>query len=309
MKFTPRFWSETIPRLTDVSVAALLQALSEAPEDIPRGVIRTGAKAWESTRYAWAAEHISAELVVAAGITVDARVELACVWEVATAELPPGPRPASMWGRRIAETQATFARELAKRLQGRMRGATRTAFQQGLSSVGMRVAKATPMLPRPRADDFEPLLQSIKKLEAELRADLGAEPIGSTPSAADRRSLVNVLAAGYDAEYLMDALAGRAEKCRKAPRWRDIDTADTFMRISWLCADLKRLQEAERVGAMLKQEPESAIVVGKDGRRYIHGMRMHESTPDDPNAPLPAAIDFEALGPNQWLKPPPGATK
>jgi len=301
VKYTARFWSETIPRLTDVSVAALLHALADAPDDLPRGVIRTGPKAWADTRYAWAAEHITAEIEVTAGITVDPRVELACVWEVATAELPAGPRPAPGWGRRIAETQASFARELAKRLQGRMRGATRAAFQQGLSAAGLRVMKATPMLPRKRADDFEPLLASVKKLEAELRAELGAEPLGDTPSAADRRSFVNVLAAGYEAEYLMDALAGRAEKCRKAPRWRDIDTADTFLRITWLCGDLKRLQEAERVGAMLKQEPESPIIVGKDGRRYTHGMEIFEGAEPAVN-PEAAKLVYENLPPNRWIK-------
>jgi hypothetical protein len=55
---------------------------------------------------------------------------------------------------------------------------------------------------------------------------------------------------------------------------------------------------------MLKSEPESPVIVGKDGKRYVHGMQIHESTPEDPNAPLPAGIDYDALGPNQWLKPP-----
>ena len=305
MKFTERFWTETIPRLTDVSVAALLHALHTAPDSLPRGVIRSGVGHWSNTRYAWAASHIDAELSVAPGIVVDPRAELACVWEVATSEIPPGIHPARAWGRKIALVQASFAGEIANRMQANMGGATRESFHEGLKEGKMKISKKpTPMPQRPPADPFEPLLASLKQYERLLRAELGAEDIGNVASAADRRSIVNVLAAGYDETFILDALAGRAEKCRKAPRWREIDTADTFLRITWLCSDLRRLQEAERVGAMLKSEPESPVIVGKDGKRYVHGMQIHESTPEDPNAPLPAGIDYDALGPNQWLKPP-----
>lgn len=301
MKYPVRFWEETIPRLTDVSVAALLHALADAPDHLPRGVVRSSAAVWSATRYAWAAEHITAEIAIAAGVTVDQRVELACIWELATAEVPPGPRAAVWWGQRIAQTQASFAPDLYRKMMAMMGPGSQAGFEQGYRSTGEKVPRGRKVAPRPRADDFEPLLASVKKLEAELRAELGAEPLGDTPSAADRRSFVNVLAAGYEAEYLMDALAGRAEKCRKAPRWRDIDTADTFLRITWLCGDLKRLQEAERVGAMLKQEPESPIIVGKDGRRYTHGMEIFEGAEPAVN-PEAAKLVYENLPPNRWIK-------
>ena len=307
MKFPERFWNETIPHLTDVSVAALLHALTTAPESLPRGVIRSGVGQWSDTRYAWAAAHIDAELSIAPGITTDPRARLACVWEVATAEQPPGVRPASGWGRRIAETQASFVQELSERLLDRMAGDTRTAFRAALAAAGLktkRTARSTPLPPRPCADPFEPMLASLKQYERALRAELGSEDIGDVASAADRRSVVNVLAAGYDEAFILDALAGRAEKCRKNPRWREVDTADTFLRITWLCSDLRRLQEAERVGSMIKQEPESPVIVGKDGKRYFNGMEMFQPEPaPDPNATL-APFDYDALGPNRWVKKP-----
>ena len=307
MKFPERFWTETIPRLTDVSVAALLHALATAPESLPRGVIRASAGHWAETRYAWAATQIDAELSIAPGITVDPRAELAVVWEVATAELPPGVRPAAGWARRIALTQASFAHELADRLQRPMRGETRSSFQAALAAAGLKVKKTrkvTTLPPRPRADPFEPLLVAIKRYERSLRAELDVEDLGERPSAADRRAIVGVLAAGYDEEFVLDALAGRAEKCRKNPRWRDVDTAESYLRITWLCTDLRRLQEAQRVGAVIKQEPESAVVVGEDGRRYFNGMEIFQTEPaPDPNATL-APFDYDALGPNRWVKRP-----
>ena len=85
MKIPQSFWSETAPRLTDVSLAALLYGLHRSGVDLPVGVLRTG-EAWNDTRFAWAADQVAAEIAAAPGVAVDPNARLAVVWEVAVAE-------------------------------------------------------------------------------------------------------------------------------------------------------------------------------------------------------------------------------
>lgn len=255
-------------------MAALLTALLAAPEDLPVGVFRSAPAAWESTRFHWAAEQIAAELAAAPGVAVDAAVGLAVVWEWATAELPHGPSPARGWGRRIATTQASWARELAKRLGSQMSATTRAAFLAGINDIGwMRMKSAPPLRPRPRADAFEADLAVTKRLEHQLRAGFpDVDDLGERPGVADRRAFVQAMAAGFSAEQVQDALRGQAEKCVKNRRWRDIDVAQVFLRITWLCAETRRLERAEQVGASLRQDP-TGIVTGPAGN-FAHGLEI-----------------------------------
>jgi hypothetical protein len=255
VKQPEQFWSETIPRLSDLAVAALLYGLGNGPKDLPAGVVRSEVPAWESTRFAWAAQQITSELASAAGTSYDAGVGLLVVWSVATAELPRGPGPARHWGRAIAMTRASWVHELAKRLGSQMRGATQDAFREGLADKGAKIKSFAPLRPRPRADPFEADLAMAKALERQLRAEFAdVDDLGDKPSPADRRAFVNILAAGYTTEQVMDALRGRADKCRRSRRWRDVDTVQVFLRLSWLCAEVRRFVESEQVGASLSHE-------------------------------------------------------
>lgn len=276
MKQPEQFWSETIPRLSDLAVAALLYGLGNGPKDLPAGVVRSEVPAWESTRFAWAAQQITSELASAAGTSYDAGVGLLVVWSVATAELPRGPGPARHWGRAIAMTRASWVHELAKRLGSQMRGATQDAFREGLADKGAKIKSFAPLRPRPRADPFEVDLAMAKALERQLRAEFAdVDDLGDKPSPADRRAFVNILAAGYTTEQVMDALRGRADKCRRSRRWRDVDTVQVFLRLSWLCAEVRRFVESEQVGASLSQDT-TGIVVGESGRKFVGGREVFE---------------------------------
>jgi hypothetical protein len=276
VKQPEQFWSETIPRLSDLAVAALLYGLGNGPKDLPTGVVRSEVPAWESTRFAWAAQQITSELASAAGTSYDAGVGLLVVWSVATAELPRGPGPARHWGRAIAMTRASWVHELAKRLGSQMRGATQEAFREGLADKGAKIKSFAPLRPRPRADPFEADLVMAKALERQLRVEFAdIDDLGDKPSSADRRAFVGILAAGYTTEQVMDALRGRADKCRRSRRWRDIDTGQVFLRLTWICAEVRRFIEAEQVGASLSQDT-TGIVVGEGGRKFVGGREVYE---------------------------------
>lgn len=246
--------------------------LMRGAEDLPVGVFRTG-EAWAETRFAWAASQVSAELAVAPGVTQDPSVGLAIVWSVATAELPHGRGPAIMWGKRIAATKASFARELASLLKGRMVEPTRGAFEGALRAQGWpRITSSKPAT-RVAADQFVAELALAKQLEHQLRARFpDVDDLGEKPSPADRRTFSSVLAAGFTGEQVLDALRGQAEKCAKNRRWRDVDAAQVFLRISWLCGGVTRLERAEQVGASLRQDP-GGIVTGPAGN-FVHGLEI-----------------------------------
>ena len=274
MKIPQSFWSETAPRLTDVSLAALLYGLHRSGVDLPVGVLRTG-EAWIETRFAWAADQVSAEIAAAPGVAVDPNARLAVVWEVAVAEQPRGPMPATAWARRLLATEASFSHELALRLSKGMDGATRAAFQKVLPRTWPRFK--SPGLPSRRVSDpFAADLAAAKVLERQLRAEFSdVDDLGDKPSPADRRAFVGILGAGYTTEQVMDALRGRADKCRRSRRWRDIDTGQVFLRITWLCAEVRRFIEAEQVGASLSQDT-TGIVIGESGRKFVGGREVYE---------------------------------
>lgn len=273
VKLPERFWQETCPRVTDVTLAALLQSLLHSPDTLPVGVINVATTAFEATRFAWAATQIAGELAIAPGLTVDSLSGLAVVWEVALAELPRGPYAAAYWGRRIADTQASWARELAKRLGSKMEPVTRAPFEKSLRESGWPKFKVTPMKPRRRVDGFEAELQLAKRTEHLLRSEFqDADDLGERPSPADRRAFVAILSAGFSVEQTLDALRGRADKCRRHRRWKDLDTAQVFLRLTWLCADVRRFVDAEQVGASLRQDP-SGIVTGPAGN-FAHGLEI-----------------------------------
>mgnify|MGYP003552788832 FL=1 len=272
MKIPPTFWTTTASRLTDVALAAVLSGLLREAEDLPLGVLRTGS-AWDETRFAWVSAQVSAELAAAPGVAVDPAGGLAIIWDVAVAELPRGIGPATLWGRRIAATKASFARELAQVLKGRMVEPTRGAFEMALRKAGWPRITSTKPPERAAADSFTAELALAKQLERQLRARFpDVDDLGDRPSPADRRAFVMVLGAGYSGEQVLDALRGQAEKCAKNRRWRDVDAAQSFLRVSWLCGSVARLERAEQVGASLKQDP-GGIVTGPAGT-FAHGLEI-----------------------------------
>lgn len=276
VKFPLRFRTDTLSRLSDVAAAALMFGLTDPADLLPLGVFQADAHAWGSTRFAWAAGQVAAEIAAAPGITVDAG-GLAVVWEVAAAELPHGPGPARGWGRKIGATQASWVRELVRVLGAKMTPSSREALIAGVNETSDRkLARVAPPRPRPRGDPFEAGLALAKQTERQLRAEFaGVDDLGDKPSPADRRCYVNIVGAGFTEEQVIDALLGRADKCRRQRRWKDLDTVQTFLRLSWLCAEVRRFVESEQVGASLAQDT-TGIVVGEGGRKFVGGREVYE---------------------------------
>lgn len=296
MKFPDRFWIETTPRLTDVALAALLTVLLRGADDLPPGVIRARAIDLEETRFAWAASQIADEIGAAPGITVDGDTGLAVVWELASRALPQGPGPALAVGRLLGATQSSWTKELAHRIGTQLTGKSVQQFLRGLQET-IAIRKLKPQRPRPRSDRFEPDLLVAKRLERHLRAEFeGVEDRGERPGAADRIAIVNALGLGYETSDILQALHGRAEKCRRSRMWQATDTAEAFLRIAWVFAEKRRIEEALRTSPAVPV-PDTAIIRGPGGT-FVAGRQVFA-----PEAvPIPAAPDGDGANPvRDWL--------
>ena len=180
------------------------------------------------------------------------------------------------WAKRIVATEASWAKELVKRLAARMNDVTRDVFVRTVAEQGWPRFKPSPVKVRPRVDGFEPELHAAKRLEHRLRATFSdVDDLGELPSPADRRAFVTALGAGYSGEQVLDALRGQAEKCAKNRRWRDVDAAQSFLRISWVCSDANRFERAEQAGATLRQDP-TTITIGVGGAKFVGGREVYE---------------------------------
>ena len=291
MKFPDRFWVETCPRLTDPALAALLQTLLRQADDLPVGVIKVRPIDFEASRFAWAAQQIAGELASAPGITADQGTGLAVVWAVAERDLPRGPGPAIAAGRQVGRTQSSWTKELGHRIGTQLSGEGAAAFLRGLKEQ-IDIRKLKPQRPRPRADPFEPVLQAAKKLERQLRAEFeGVVDRGERPSASDRTAIVNALGLGLEVGDILQALHGRAEKCRRSRLWQGHDTAEGFLNIAWVFGDKRRIDEALRA-APAAPVSDNAVVRGPGGT-FVGGRQLA----DEPAAPQVAApfVDSDAF--------------
>lgn len=275
MKISERFWTETVSRLSVAAEAALLHALLRRPPDLPLGVFSASAAAFESvSRFAWAASQIEAELSIAEGIAVDSTTKLAVVWEVALSDLPRAPMPARGHGRRVGATGASWTRELVQRTAHALDGSMRTAFEEAVAPF-FKPGRGRPKpRPRPRGDDFEANLHRLKRVERSLRADFRVDDRGERPGVDDRLAVVQTMAHGVALDDIEAALYGRAEKCRRSRMWQGSDTAESFLRISWLCANKERLDDALRDAPALT--PDTAVVRGPGGT-FVAGRQLYEA--------------------------------
>jgi len=298
VKFPERFWTKTISRLSVAAEAALVHALLRRPPDLPPGVFLASAAAFEPhSRYAWSASQIEEELAAADGIAVDSNSKLAVVWEVALANLPTAPMPARGHGRRVVATGASWMAELAKRTKQAMSGSTRVAFEQAVEPFLKPGAKqAVRAKPRPRGDDFNASIVMLKRLERELRSGFhGVTDLGDQPSIKDRLEMARIMAHGVELDDIVRALHGRAEKCRRSRVWQGQDTAEKYLRLSWICATRTRFDDA--LGEAPAPMPDTAIVRGPGGT-FVGGRQICEPDSPAPIDPEPPA-DIGVL--DDWL--------
>lgn len=275
MKFTERFWTETIPRLSVAAEAALLHVLLRRSADLPPGVFNASAATFEELgRFAWAPSQIEAELAFAPGVVVDTRTKLAVVWEVALSDLPRAPMPARGHGRRIGLTAASWTPELYERTRQALDGTVRAAFVAGFAEKA-KAGRPHAMKARPRVADIDPDVAMLKGLEHELRASFdGVTDGGKKASAADRLAIVKLLAHGVSVEDIAMALRGRAEKCARSRMWQDIDTAEHFLWLSWVCSTRSRFDDAVR-SAPMSQASDVGLVRTQAGT-FVGGRQLFE---------------------------------
>lgn len=290
MKIPDVFWNETAPRLSDMALAALLQVTLRQTEDLPAGVFRASPDAL-GIRFAWAVEQILEELAAAPGITFCSKTNLAVVWSIAEVAHPRSPGEAQAAGRRIGNTHASWAAGLKSAVATALGGSVREKFETGFKSCG-----PAPRFPSARrrkvADDIEASLVTIKRLERQLRAEFdGIAEIGERPTVADRLAVVRMLGAGLTVDDIMQALHGRAAKCRRSRVWQGHDTAEQFLRLGWLAEKRSRLDEAMRAAPAAHVE-DNAIVRGPGGT-FVGGRQLA----DESDAPQVAApfVDSEAF--------------
>lgn len=243
MIFTERFRTYTLPKLTDVSVAALLSALLYPRGEYPPGVFEASPEHLRDSRFAWAAEYIAAEIAAAPGITVDTRTGLGVVWSEIHHPRVANPNMARARGERIARLASSFAVGMLSEISATLTPAARAAMEQGAAAAGVK--KIPPFRQKVQRDEYEVTLVRLKRLERELRARFdGVSDLGVSPSVADRRAVVDILSTGATDLQIFEAMEGRAADCQRGRHWEGKDTAEVFLRITWVCSRARRFESA-----------------------------------------------------------------
>lgn len=272
-----------LPHVSDVSGGALLVFLSQDAKRLMPGVCELTPGRLDGSRYSYAARWILDELSGAPECSRDAYTGHLIAWPVIDS-LAAAPQQARAWAQRLAGLGATWTPEAAARLQRRLSPASAKAFGEAwkASAKGSRARAPAPPVP----DRADPLLRELKLLERQLRGDFeGRTDLGDRPSADERLLFIRALALGFTAADVGRALRGRAAACRRAPTWKGEDTAEGFLRLTWLLGGADRLQRAlsERLDV---DADEAGLVVGDDGRRFVAGMEVVDvSTSEVTQAP------------------------
>ena len=270
---TENFWSITAPKLSDVSVAALVAALDRAPDELPPGVFRASFEHLHDSRFAWAAEYIMAELLAAPGVTIDQRAGLGVVWSEIGLRPVANPNMARPRARKIVELGASFVPALLERIKATLAANTAQAFEEAAKASGRRQS-IPPAKMKPRGDPFEAPLARAKKLERQLRAQFDVEDLGERASMADRRAVVGIMSTGATSTQLLEALRGRAAWCGRQRWWDTTDTAEAYLRITWICATARRFEEMLTMAP--SQPPEPGRVVKTEHGTFVGGRQIFE---------------------------------
>jgi len=266
---------KVLPGVSDVAAGALLYFLVLDAKRLMPGVCELTAGRLESSRYSYAARWIVDELSGAPECSRDAYSGHLVAWPMIDAAAA-APQQARAWAQRLAGLGATWAPEAAARLQRRLSGASAKAFAEAWKAAVKAPRSRAPAAPA--LDRVDPQLRELKKLEQALRADFpDRTDLGDRPSADERILLIRALGLGFTAADVGRALRGRAAACRRAPTWRGEDTAEGFLRLTWILGGADRLQKA--LSERLDAEPdEVGLVVGEDGRRFVAGMEVIDAS-------------------------------
>lgn len=283
---------KVLPGVSDVAAGALLYFLVLDARRLMPGVCELTPGRLESSRYSYAARWIVDELSGAPECSRDAYSGHLVAWPVIDT-LAAAPQKARAWAQRLAVLGATWAPEAAKRLGKRLSGASGKAFAEAWAAAAKAPRARTPGPALP--DRLDPQLRELKKLEQALRGDFpDRTDLGDRPSADERILLIRALGLGFTAADVGRALRGRAAACRRAPTWRGEDTAEGFLRLTWILGGADRLQKA--LSERLDAEPdEVGIVVGEDGRRFVAGMEVIDASAGEVT-PGPAVYPADGAG-------------
>lgn len=283
MFFSERFWSITAPKLSDVALAALVAGLELDSDKHPPGVFRA-TKDTLVERFRWAADYILGEFSAAPSVTIDQRAGLGVVWSEIHAPVIANPNMARSRGARVAAVHASFIPEVLALLRAQLKPAAQLALDAGAASVG-RTKALPPPRTRARFDRYEATLIRAKLRERQLREPFGVEDMGEQPSVADRRAVVRIMGTGATSQQVLEALEGRAERCRQQRMWKGNDTAEKYLRLTFICDDTGRFQEAL---AWAPAPPIERAVVRTEHGTFVGGRQLTE-----PPAVPAAEVKFE----------------
>jgi hypothetical protein len=296
MFFSERFWTITIPRLSEVAALALVAALDRADSHLPPGVFRASADSLHDSRFSWAAGWILADIGAAPGVTLDLRTGFGIVWSEIFTPVIANPNMAQSRGAKIQALNASFTSEHLAQVRAQLKPAQQNALDAGAASVGRTKPIPAPR-GRARADRYEAALVRAKLREHQLREAFGVEDMGEAPSAADRRALVKIMSAGATTQQIMEALEGRAAWCREQRMWRGNDTAELYLRLTWICEQTARFDEAR---AWAPAPPPERTVLRTEVGTFVGGRQVFDV--DAPGAT--PAVQSEVSGEDplgQWI--------
>lgn len=273
-----------LPHVSDVAGGALLYFLILDAKRLMPGVAELTAGRLDGSRYAYASRWILDELSGAPECSRDAYTGHLVAWPMIDTAAA-APQQARAWAQRLAGLGASWTPEAAARLTKRLTGSSSKAF----AAAWKAAAKASrSRAPAPATHDrVEPPLRELKLLERQLRSDFPERAdLGDRPSADERILLLRALGLGFTAADVGRALRGRAAACRRSPTWKGEDTAEGFLRLTWLLGGADRLQKAlsERLDV---DADEAGLVVGQDGRRFVAGMEVVDAVSTDEVTPSP----------------------
>jgi len=251
------------PVIGHLPTLALLTFLVEDEHRFVPGICELSSQRLIKLGLDFAVRDILAALAGVPGLTVDPYAEMVVVWEMIDHGRGWSKPQAIGLARRLAASPASFCSEVARRIRARLSPDVAEAFTAAYKTSG---GKARPSVPPRHVDPLGPALADLKRLEQSLRADFpGRSDLGASPSPADRALVVRTLAMGYTTADIGRALRGQAASAARKPLWSCEDTAESWVRLTWILSDVGRLRRA------LSERPagETAGVVAlDDGRRF-----------------------------------------
>lgn len=288
------FWRKVAPVLPDIPALALATFLEEDHEQLVPGVADVSSTRLLASRWHWAVVDVHAALTGVADLTHDTYSGLIVCWPMIDAIPRLSKKQAVGFARRLGGSvgHASFAGEVVRRVTTRLDGDVREVFAAEFRAAGGKVRR--PAVPPAAPPDWlrEQLLE-LKALEHSLRSIFpDRADLGRKPTQTERALVVRTLGLGYTVANIADALRGQAAAAERRPTWKGEDTAESWVRLTWILSSSERLRRALSERPFAQTKP--SLVEGDDGRRFAAGAEIFEVGPTT----APTTIEARTYSPD-----------